>query len=89
MCPRIDIFALSDQMSLEEIIPLILSKGFLGYQFTAKKDNIKGILYTKDLLPHLNKSGHQWQKLLKTPLYVPENKKLDDLLKEFQQKKII
>ena len=88
MCPRIDIFALSDQMSLEEIIPLILSKGFSRIPvFSEKKDNIKGILYTKDLLPHLNKSDYQWQKLLKTPLYVPENKKLDDLLKEFQQKK--
>ncbi len=88
MCPRIDIFALSDQMSLEEIIPLILSKGFSRIPvYSKKKDNIKGILYTKDLLPHLNKSDYQWQKLLKTPLYVPENKKLDDLLKEFQQKK--
>ena len=88
MCPRIDIFALSDQMSLEEIIPLILSKGFSRIPvYSEKKDNIKGILYTKDLLPHLNKSDYEWQKLLKTPLYVPENKKLDDLLKEFQQKK--
>ena len=88
MCPRIDIFALSDQMSLKEIIPLILSKGFSRIPvYSEKKDNIKGILYTKDLLPHLNKSDYQWQKLLKTPLYVPENKKLDDLLKEFQQKK--
>ena len=88
MCPRIDIFALSDQMSLKEIIPLILSKGFSRIPvYSEKKDNIKGILYTKDLLPHLNKTDYQWQKLLKTPLYVPENKKLDDLLKEFQQKK--
>ena len=88
MCPRIDIFALSDQMSLEEIIPLILSKGFSRIPvYSEKKDNIKGILYTKDLLPYLNKSDYEWQKLLKTPLYVPENKKLDDLLKEFQQKK--
>ncbi len=88
MCPRIDIFALSDQMSLEEIIPLILSKGFSRIPvYSEKKDNIKGILYTKDLLPHLNKSDYQWQKLLKTPLYVTENKKIDDLLKEFQQKK--
>ena len=88
MCPRIDIFALSDQMGLKEIIPLILSKGFSRIPvYSEKKDNIKGILYTKDLLPHLNKSDYQWQKLLKTPLYVPENKKLDDLLKEFQQKK--
>ena len=88
MCPRIDIFALSDQMSLKEIIPSILSKGFSRIPvYSEKKDNIKGILYTKDLLPHLNKPDYQWQKLLKTPLYVPENKKLDDLLKEFQQKK--
>ena len=88
MCPRIDIFALSDQMSLKEIIPLILSKGFSRIPvYSEKKDNIKGILYTKDLLPHLNRSDYEWQILLKTPLYVPENKKLDDLLKEFQQKK--
>ena len=88
MCPRIDIFALSDQMSLKEIIPSILSKGFSRIPvYSEKKDNIKGILYTKDLLPHLNNSDYEWQKLLKTPLYVPENKKLDDLLKEFQQKK--
>jgi len=88
MCPRIDIFALSDQMGLKEIIPSILSKGFSRIPvYSEKKDNIKGILYTKDLLPHLNKTDYQWQKLLKTPLYVPENKKLDDLLKEFQQKK--
>ena len=88
MCPRIDIFALSYQMSLKEIIPLILSKGFSRIPvYSEKKDNIKGILYTKDLLPHLNKSDYEWQKLLKPPIYVPENKKLDDLLKEFQQKK--
>ena len=88
MCPRIDIFALSDQMSLKEIIPSILNKGFSRIPvYSEKKDNIRGILYTKDLLPHLGKPDYQWQKLLKTPLYVPENKKLDDLLKEFQQKK--
>ena len=62
--------------------------GFRGFLFTSeKKDNIKGILYIKDLLPHLNKTEYHWQSLLKKPLYVPENKKLDDLLKEFQQKK--
>ena len=47
-----------------------------------------GILYTKDLLSHLEQPDFKWQKLLKPPFYVPENKKLDDLLKEFQQKKI-
>jgi gliding motility-associated protein GldE len=88
MCPRIDIFALSDELSLEEIIPLILEQGFSRIPvFNEKKDNIKGILYIKDLLPNLKNPNYKWQTLLKPPIYVPENKKLDDLLKEFQQKK--
>tara|TARA_A100001011_G_scaffold162951_1_gene171462 strand:- start:66006 stop:67319 length:1314 start_codon:yes stop_codon:yes gene_type:complete len=88
MCPRIDMFALSIELSLKEIIPLILEKGFSRIPvYNEKKDNIEGILYIKDLLPHLNKSNYDWQALLKPPIYVPENKKLDDLLKEFQQKK--
>ncbi len=88
MCPRIDMFALSNEFSIKEIIPLILEKGFSRIPvYNEKKDNIEGILYIKDLLPHLNKSNYEWQVLLKPPIYVPENKKLDDLLKEFQQKK--
>lgn len=88
MCPRIDMFALSDELSLEEIIPLILKQGFSRIPvFNEKKDNIKGILYIKDLLPNLKNPNYKWQTLLKPPIYVPENKKLDDLLKEFQQKK--
>ena len=88
MCPRIDMFALSDELTLEEIIPLILDQGFSRIPvFNEKKDNIKGILYIKDLLPNLKTPNYKWQTLLKPPIYVPENKKLDDLLKEFQQKK--
>ena len=88
MCPRIDMFALSDEITLEEIIPLILDQGFSRIPvFNEKKDNIKGILYIKDLLPNLKTPNYEWQTLLKPPIYVPENKKLDDLLKEFQQKK--
>ena len=88
MCPRIDMFALSDELTLEEIIPLILDQGFSRIPvFNEKKDNIKGILYIKDLLPNLKTPNYEWQNLLKPPIYVPENKKLDDLLKEFQQKK--
>ena len=88
MCPRIDMFALSDELTLEEIIPLILDEGFSRIPvFNEKKDNIKGILYIKDLLPNLKTPNYEWQTLLKPPIYVPENKKLDDLLKEFQQKK--
>ena len=89
MCPRIDVFALSEDMDMEIIVPLILEKGFSRVPVYAENmDSVVGILYTKDLLPHLEQSNFKWQKLLKPAFYVPENKKLDDLLKEFQQKKI-
>ena len=89
MCPRIDVFALSEDMDIETIVPLILEKGFSRVPVYAENmDSVEGILYTKDLLPHLEQSNFKWQKLLKPAFYVPENKKLDDLLKEFQHKKI-
>ena len=89
MCPRIDVFALSEDMDIEIIVPLILEKGFSRVPVYAENmDSVMGILYTKDLLPHLEQSNFKWQKILKPVFYVPENKKLDDLLKEFQQKKI-
>ena len=44
-------------------------------------DVVKGVLYAKDLLPHLNKSSMDWQSLIRPPFFVPENKKMDDLLK--------
>ena len=89
MCSRMDMFALSEDLTLEQIIPIILERGFSRIPvFTEMKDNIKGILYVKDLLPNINKKNFDWQNLLKPPIYVPENKKLDDLLKEFKKKKI-
>lgn len=89
MCPRIDVFALSVDMDMETIVPLILENGFSRVPvYTDNLDSVVGILYTKDLLPHIDQSNFKWEKLLKPVFYVPENKKLDDLLKEFQQKKI-
>ena len=89
MCPRIDVFALSENMDMETIVPLILENGFSRVPvYTENMDSVVGILYTKDLLPYLEQSNFKWKKLLKPVFYVPENKKLDDLLKEFQQKKI-
>jgi putative hemolysin len=88
MCSRMDMFAISDALTMKEIIPLILEQGYSRIPiYTEKKDTIKGILYVKDLLPNIHKENFKWQQLLKQPLYVPENKKLDDLLKEFQLKK--
>jgi gliding motility-associated protein GldE len=89
MCPRVDMFTLFEGAYIQEIIPTILDKGFSRIPvFKEKQEVISGILYIKDLLPHLGDEKFKWQSLLREPFYVPENKKLDDLLAEFQQKKI-
>ena len=89
MCPRIDVFALEKDMSFEEILPLIIEKGFSRIPvYNNKMDQIDGILYVKDLMPNINTLAFQWQELLREPYYVPENKKLDDLLNEFKVKKM-
>ena len=89
MCPRIDVFALEKEMSCEEILPLIIEKGFSRIPvYNDKMDQIDGILYVKDLMPNINSPGFKWQELLREPYYVPENKKLDDLLNEFKVKKM-
>ena len=89
MCPRIDVFAIDNKTRINKIIPLILEKGFSRVPvYEESLDQIKGILYIKDLLPHINKKEFDWIKIIKPPFYVTENKKLDDLLMEFKQKKI-
>ena len=88
MCPRVDMFTLSEKTSFLEIIPLIVDKGFSRIPiYKDKQEKISGILYIKDLLPHLGDKHFKWQNLLREPYYVPEYKKLDDLLSEFQQRK--
>jgi putative hemolysin len=89
MKPRIDIFALSTQDTFEEIIPQIIEKGYSRIPvFNENIDNIQGILYVKDLLPYTNKTNVIWTELLRNPFFVPENKKLDDLMSEFQERKV-
>lgn len=88
MIPRIDIFALSSNELYEDVIAKIVKKGFSRNPvYKENIDKIIGVLYAKDLLPYLNKENFNWQKLIREPYFVPENKKLDDLLKEFQEKK--
>ena len=89
MRPRIDIFALDTSVTFSAIVPEIVKNGYSRIPvYDDNIDDISGILYAKDLLPHLGKTQFDWTSLLRTPLFVPENKKLDDLMVEFQEKKI-
>ena len=89
MCPRVDVFALSTSMSLDEILPQLIEEGYSRIPvYKERLDKIEGILYSKDLMPNLHLPNFDWTTLLRSAYFVPENKKLDDLLKEFQQKKI-
>jgi len=88
MRPRLDIFALNDQQSFQEVIEGIQENGYSRIPvYEDNIDNITGILYIKDLLPHLHQKKFDWQSLVREPYFVPENKKLDDLLADFQEQK--
>ncbi|MDC9723646.1 MAG: gliding motility-associated protein GldE [Urechidicola sp.] len=89
MKPRTDVFAISDDDTYKNVLSEIIKNGYSRNPVYNKNiDNITGVLYAKDLLPHLSKTKFKWQSLLRKTIFVPENKKLDDLLKEFQEKKI-
>ena len=85
MSPRIDIFALEIDESFSVICPKIIEKGFSRIPvYRDNIDQIEGVLFVKDLLPHINTNEFDWKSLLREPFFVPENKKLDNLLKDFQ-----
>jgi len=90
MCPRIDVTAVDISSGFSEIIPVIISSGFSRIPVHSESfDNVKGILYAKDVLPYMNNpDSFKWQSLLRPPYFVPETKKINSLLKEFQIKKI-
>lgn len=89
MCPRIDVFAIEEKTPFMSVVEQVLAKGFSRIPvFRDTMDAVVGVLYVKDLLPHLDKKEFDWTNLLREPYYVPENKKLDDLLQEFQSKRI-
>ncbi|WP_299337529.1 gliding motility-associated protein GldE [uncultured Psychroserpens sp.] len=89
MRPRMDIFALSEELEYAEIIPEVIKNGYSRIPvYKDSIDNVTGILYIKDLLPHIERKQFDWTALLREPFFVPENKKLDDLMVEFQDKKV-
>ncbi|CAI9429016.1 Magnesium/cobalt efflux protein CorC [Candidatus Ornithobacterium hominis] len=89
MTPRVDVFSLSLDDTYPEVLKKISSKGFSRVPVYDKSiDEISGVLYAKDLLPYLNEVDLNWNSLLRKAFFVPENKKLDDLLADFQERKI-
>jgi gliding motility-associated protein gldE len=89
MHPRIDISAIDETMSYKEVLAFIQENGYSRVPvYQDNIDNITGIIYAKDLLPYLDQQEFDWRRIKRKAFFVPENKKLDDLLSEFQQKKI-
>lgn len=90
MRSRIDVTAIDLKYTFGQVLKTIKSTGFSRIPvYDESFDTIKGVLYIKDLLPYLNNaSDYNWNPLIREVFFVPENKKIDDLLKEFQEKKI-
>jgi putative hemolysin len=90
MTSRVDVIAIDILTKFKDLKSVINTSGYSRIPvYEGTFDNIKGILYVKDLLPHIHKSGFfKWQSLIRPPYYIPESKKINDLLKEFQVNKI-
>jgi gliding motility-associated protein GldE len=90
MCPRIDVTAIDIRSGFDKIIPVIINSSFSRIPvYSGSFDSVRGILYAKDVLPYTNHpSTFKWQTLLRPSYFVPETKKINDLLKEFQLRKI-
>lgn len=88
MKPRLDVFALSSDTDYQTVLSQIVENGYSRIPvYKEDVDNIIGILYVKDLLPYRDHDDFEWQSLLREPYFVPENKKLDDLLNDFKSQK--
>lgn len=89
MTPRTDIAALWLSDSFQEVLQVVLEKGYSRLPvFKDSPDEIGGFLFIKDLLPHIDQVNFDWTPLVRQPFFVPENKKIDDLLQEFKESKI-
>jgi len=90
MSPRVDITAIDNTLPFSEIQKIIIDSGYSRIPvYSDTPDTITGILYIKDLLPHLSKpDSFKWESLVRPPFFIPENKPINDLMQEFQEKKI-
>ena len=87
--PRIDVIALDLTMTLNQVLNVVIESGYSRIPIYARNfDNVKGILYVKDLLPFINeKDNFRWQTLIRPPYFIPDTKKVKELLTEFQTNK--
>ena len=90
MTSRQDVVDLDIKSTFEEVLQCVVENNYSRIPvYQDNSDNIRGVLYIKDLLPHLNKQKtFRWQSLIRPPYFVPEMKKIDDLLREFQDNKV-
>jgi gliding motility-associated protein GldE len=89
MTPRTDMVVLSLDNSFAAVLEIVLEKGYSRIPVIKDSmDEIAGFLFIKDLLPYIDRTEFEWQQLVMQPFFVPENKKIDDLLQEFQQAKV-
>ena len=89
MRPRVNMFSVSLETDFDELMTQVVDKGFSRIPVYDKDlDDVKGMLYVKDLLPHIEEKDFAWQNLLRPAFFVPENKKINDLFQDFRTKKI-
>ncbi|MBK7553216.1 MAG: gliding motility-associated protein GldE [Flavobacteriales bacterium] len=89
MRPRTDVIAFDKELTFVELMQNIIESGFSRVPvYEETLDRIVGVLHIKDVLPHMDNAEFVWQTLMRTPYFVPENMKLDDLLTEFQRKRV-
>ena len=90
MSPRVDLTTIDNSMPFRKVQSIIIESGYSRIPvYNDTPDTITGILYIKDLLPYLSEADNfDWEKLVRPPFFVPENKPINDLMQEFQEKKI-
>ncbi|WP_185863330.1 gliding motility-associated protein GldE [Blattabacterium cuenoti] len=89
MTPRIDMFALNSNINYHDVLELVRNQGYSRIPiYKDSIDDIEGVLFAKDLLPFLYDKNFKWNRLIHSPFFVPEKKKIDDLLSDFKKRKI-
>jgi gliding motility-associated protein GldE len=92
MTPRVDVTGLDVELTFPEVMKVVIDSGFARLPvYEESMDDIKGVLYSRDLLPYVGKAesaDFKWQSLMREPYYVPESRMIDDLLEDFRTRRV-